>query len=66
MAGRARAVVVRVGTQTAMGGIRDSMLQTEDVSTVNSVSLSNFSLHICTETCCLAFNFLVQELWIFL
>lgn len=36
VAGRARAVVVGVGTHTAMGGIHDSMLQTEDVRTVNS------------------------------
>lgn len=34
VAGRARAVVVGVGTNTAMGSIRDSMLQTEDVSSV--------------------------------
>lgn len=32
VAGRARAVVVGVGPNTAMGSIRDSMLQTEDVS----------------------------------
>lgn len=35
VAGRARAVVVGVGTHTAMGGIHDSMLRTEDVSTLN-------------------------------
>ena len=33
VAGRARAIVVGVGANTAMGSIRDSMLQTEDVST---------------------------------
>lgn len=32
VAGRARAVVVGVGSNTAMGSIRDSMLRTEDVS----------------------------------
>lgn len=32
VAGRARAVVVGVGPNTAMGSIRDSMLRTEDVS----------------------------------
>lgn len=42
VAGRARAVVVGVGSQTAMGGIRDSMLQTEDVSTVTSDSFTSF------------------------
>lgn len=31
VAGRARAVVVGVGSNTAMGSIRDSMLKTEDV-----------------------------------
>lgn len=31
VAGRARAVVVGVGANTAMGSIRDFMLQTEDV-----------------------------------
>lgn len=30
--GRARAVVIGVGSKTAMGSIRDSMLKTEDVS----------------------------------
>lgn len=30
-AGRARAVVVGVGSNTAMGSIRDAMLRTEDV-----------------------------------
>lgn len=33
VSGRARAVVVGVGSNTAMGSIRDSMLNTEDVST---------------------------------
>lgn len=32
VAGRARAVVIGVGSNTAMGSIRDSMLMTEDVS----------------------------------
>lgn len=32
VSGRARAVVVGVGSNTAMGGIRDAMLRTEDVS----------------------------------
>lgn len=32
VAGRARAIVVGVGPNTAMGSIRDSMLRTEDVS----------------------------------
>lgn len=31
VAGRARAIVVGVGANTAMGSIRDFMLQTEDV-----------------------------------
>lgn len=32
VAGRGRAVVVGVGSNTAMGSIHDSMLQTDDVS----------------------------------
>jgi magnesium-transporting ATPase (P-type) len=32
VAGRARAVVIGVGSNTAMGSIRDAMLRTEDVS----------------------------------
>lgn len=34
VAGRVRAVVVGFGTNTAMGSIRDSMLQTNDVSII--------------------------------
>ena len=34
VAGRAKAVVVGVGTNTAMGNIRDSILRTEDVSII--------------------------------
>lgn len=33
VAGRARAVVIGVGANTAMGSIRDSMLRTDDVCT---------------------------------
>jgi magnesium-transporting ATPase (P-type) len=33
-AGRAKAIVVGVGSNTAMGSIRDAMLRTEDVSSV--------------------------------
>lgn len=32
MAGRGRAIVTGVGSNTAMGNIRDSMLRTDDVS----------------------------------
>lgn len=32
VAGRARAIVVGVGSNTAMGSIRDAMLRTVDVS----------------------------------
>lgn len=42
VAGRARAIVVGVGANTAMGNIRDSILQTDDVSFV----FSNFCLFI--------------------
>ncbi|XP_004290983.1 PREDICTED: calcium-transporting ATPase 3, endoplasmic reticulum-type [Fragaria vesca subsp. vesca] len=42
VAGRARAVVVGVGSQTAMGGIRDSMLQTEDEVTPLKKKLDEF------------------------
>lgn len=38
VAGRARAVVVGVGSNTAMGSIRDSMLKTEDVRFILSKS----------------------------
>ena len=34
VAGRARSVVVGVGSSTAMGSIRDAMLRTEDVSSL--------------------------------
>lgn len=37
VAGRARAVVVGVGANTAMGSIRDSMLQTDDVRVFSSL-----------------------------
>ncbi|XP_068326555.1 calcium-transporting ATPase 3, endoplasmic reticulum-type-like [Pyrus communis] len=42
VAGRARAVVVGVGTQTAMGGIHDSMLRTEDEATPLKKKLDEF------------------------
>ncbi|RXH91560.1 hypothetical protein DVH24_020583 [Malus domestica] len=42
VAGRARAVVVGVGTHTAMGGIHDSMLQTEDEATPLKKKLDEF------------------------
>lgn len=44
VAGRARAVVVGVGSNTAMGSIRDSMLRTEDVSIMSLNLLSK----VCT------------------
>jgi len=39
VAGRGRAVVTGVGSNTAMGSIRDSMLETDDVSLVYIISL---------------------------
>ncbi|KAM0973338.1 hypothetical protein FF1_016694 [Malus domestica] len=42
VAGRARAVVVGVGTHTAMGGIHDSMLRTEDEATPLKKKLDEF------------------------
>lgn len=39
VAGRARAVVIGVGSNTAMGSIRDAMLRTEDVSNVTLIFL---------------------------
>lgn len=42
VAGRARAVVVGVGTNTAMGSIRDSMLQTDDEVTPLKKKLDEF------------------------
>uniref|UniRef100_A0A7N0SXH2 Calcium-transporting ATPase n=1 Tax=Kalanchoe fedtschenkoi TaxID=63787 RepID=A0A7N0SXH2_KALFE len=42
VAGRARAVVVGVGTNTAMGSIRDSMLQTEEEATPLKKKLDEF------------------------
>lgn len=37
VAGRARAVVVGIGSSTAMGSIRDSMLKTEDVRNMTTI-----------------------------
>lgn len=42
VAGRARAVVVGVGSNTAMGSIRDSMLRTEDEATPLKKKLDEF------------------------
>ncbi|XP_044509909.1 calcium-transporting ATPase 3, endoplasmic reticulum-type-like isoform X1 [Mangifera indica] len=42
VAGRARAIVVGVGANTAMGSIRDSMLQTEDEATPLKKKLDEF------------------------
>ncbi|ONI33388.1 hypothetical protein PRUPE_1G421100 [Prunus persica] len=42
VAGRARAIVVGVGTHTAMGGIHDSMLRTEDEVTPLKKKLDEF------------------------
>ncbi|KVH88026.1 Calcium-transporting P-type ATPase, subfamily IIA, SERCA-type, partial [Cynara cardunculus var. scolymus] len=42
VAGRARAVVVEVGSNTAMGSIRDSMLRTEDEATPLKRKLDEF------------------------
>lgn len=44
VAGRARAVVIGVGSNTAMGSIRDAMLRTEDVS--NETYISS---HLCLQ-----------------
>lgn len=46
VAGRARAVVVGVGPNTAMGSIRDSMLRTEDVSNEFLSQISAFPVII--------------------
>ncbi|GKV20049.1 hypothetical protein SLEP1_g30224 [Rubroshorea leprosula] len=42
VAGRARAIVVGVGTNTAMGSIRDSMLRTDDEATPLKKKLDEF------------------------
>nr|XP_016476219.1 PREDICTED: calcium-transporting ATPase 3, endoplasmic reticulum-type-like isoform X1 [Nicotiana tabacum] len=42
VAGRARAVVIGVGSNTAMGSIRDSMLMTEDEATPLKKKLDEF------------------------
>ncbi|EEF52265.1 cation-transporting atpase, putative [Ricinus communis] len=42
VAGRARAIVVGVGSNTAMGSIRDSMLQTDDEATPLKKKLDEF------------------------
>jgi len=43
VAGRARAVVIGVGSNTAMGSIRDAMLRTEDVSMKHIFLICTFS-----------------------
>lgn len=48
VAGRAKAVVVGVGANTAMGNIRDSMLRTEDVSIISIPFLLVFCFLKCT------------------
>ncbi|KAJ1430380.1 P-type ATPase [Sesbania bispinosa] len=52
VAGRARAVVVGVGPNTAMGSIRDSMLRTEDIISVITLVLG-FSSAILRLLCCI-------------
>jgi len=42
VAGRARAVVIGVGSNTAMGSIRDAMLRTEDEATPLKKKLDEF------------------------
>lgn len=47
VAGRARAIVVGVGANTAMGNIRDSILQTDDVISIKfCVFLFFLSFHL--------------------
>lgn len=53
VSGRARAVVVGVGSNTAMGSIRDSILQTEDVNTsvlVQHLMIMFIVLSVCNVT----------------
>uniref|UniRef100_A0A2N9EDV8 P-type ATPase A domain-containing protein n=1 Tax=Fagus sylvatica TaxID=28930 RepID=A0A2N9EDV8_FAGSY len=50
VAGRARAVVVGVGANTAMGSIRDSMLQTEDEVTPLKKKLDEFGTFLAKVT----------------
>lgn len=45
VAGRARAVVVGIGSSTAMGSIRDSMLKTEDVRNMNTPGEGGGGIH---------------------
>lgn len=46
VAGRARAVVVGIGSSTAMGSIRDSMLKTEDVRNMNTLERGGVSIYL--------------------
>ena len=57
VAGRAKAVVVGVGSNTAMGSIRDSMLRTEDVSCFSC----SYSCRMCYDECFENIFYLVQE-----
>lgn len=52
VAGRARAVVIGVGSNTAMGSIRDSMLMTEDVSFKLLTHTNNTLYFAATVICC--------------
>ncbi|WMV37957.1 hypothetical protein MTR67_031342 [Solanum verrucosum] len=52
VAGRARAVVIGVGSNTAMGSIRDSMLMTEDEVTPLKKKLDEFGTFLAKASCC--------------
>ena len=60
VAGRARAVVIGVGSNTAMGSIRDAMLRTEDVS------MKHIFLLICTFSGELSYVISLHSKYIFL
>lgn len=66
VSGRARAVVVGVGSNTAMGNIREAMLRTEDVSFVYYLfALNDLPLIIRVESLTLQFCMIYSFVFFF-
>lgn len=64
VAGRARAVVVGVGANTAMGSIRDSMLRTDDVRIINFWFSSLLHIQLCVVLECLVCRHIFYSVFI--